>query len=82
MTKTLITANREPIWLASHPQAAVLRVLQQRGYQLEEIARTDIVLVRKPKTDLQYLFLQGYTPLVPYSLGLILSNKKSGHLPA
>lgn len=75
MKKTLIIANREPNWLVSHPQAPVLRILKQRGFKLEEIEKTDIVLVRKPRTGKQYLFLQGYTPLVPYSLGLILSNK-------
>jgi hypothetical protein len=54
--------------------APILEALQAKKYQIEEVAGTTITIIRKKQRE-QY-FIQGYSPLVPYNLGLILSNKQ------
>lgn len=52
----------------------LLQQLQNKGFNISEVANTNIFIVAKKKKEVY--FVQGYTPLVPYNIGLILSNKQ------
>lgn len=52
----------------------LLSALEKKKYQLSEVPGTNIVILKKKRVE-RY-FIQGYSPLVPYNLGLILSNKQ------